>query len=293
MNEVEALAAELSAAPRIGVAAISLDASAVRADVVGWAFAAAPERAAYIPMGHTGLADTPNLRAADVFARIGPVLASPAVIKVGHDMKFLEIAASREGVTLAGPMKDTLVESYLLDATRSSHAIEAMALERLGYRGAAPEEVTGKGAKALSLGEVPAGTLAAFAGERAELPLAMVEGLEADMAKDGLDAVYRDLEEPLIPVLAGLERAGIKVDTAVLAGLGASMQKDLDDLAAEVVRQAGLEFNINSPKQLGEVLFTKLNLQSTKKTGKTRAVSTAQDVQEVLARVHEIPGLLL
>ncbi|MEZ5316426.1 MAG: DNA polymerase I [Vicinamibacterales bacterium] len=293
LEDVDALVAAMRASGRAGVAAIGSGASAVAAEIVGWAFAAGPERAVYVPVAHTGLADTPNLRAADVFARLGPVLADPAVAKIGHDLKFATIAASAEGVVLDGIDLDTMVASYLLDATRSSHALEPLALERAGYKAASDEEVRGRGAKALAMGAVPPTTLAAFAGERAALPLELAPGLAEDLAREGLDAVYRDLERPLIPILADLERAGVKVDTGALAALSASMQTELDSLAAEIFRQADVEFNINSPKQLGEVLFTKLNLQSTKKTGKTRAVSTAQDVLEELALVHDIPGLVL
>jgi len=140
---------------------------------------------------------------------------------------------------------------------------------------------------------VPPGSLAAYAGERAELPLALAEGLMDELERERLVAVYRDLEEPLIPVLADIERAGVRIDRDVLGALSTSMQRELDTLAASIYEHAGGEFNVNSPKQLGEVLFTKLNLQGTKKTGKTRAMSTAQAVLEELAVEHELPGLVL
>jgi DNA polymerase-1 len=133
----------------------------------------------------------------------------------------------------------------------------------------------------------------AYAGERASLPLTLADGLRDDMETDGVAAVYRDLERPLIPILAALERAGIKVDHAVLGALATTMQADLDGLAASIFEQAGGEFNINSPKQLSDVLFGRLALQSTRKTGKTRSTSTAQDVLEELALVHEMPALVL
>ncbi len=291
--DLDALAAALAAADRIGVAAIVDGSSAVRAPIVGWAFAAAPGTARYVPLRHAGLADTPNLPAADVFARIGPVLANPAVAKVGHDLKLAAIAATREGVELGGADFDTTVASYLIDATRSDHSLEGLALERAGYRPASAEEIRGKGAKAVALDAVPAAALSTFACERADLPLGLAPGLDRDLEREGLAGVYRDLERPLIPVLADLERAGVRVDTDALAALARSMQAELDELSARIYAQAGGEFNINSPKQLGDVLFTKLNLQSTRKTGKTRAVSTAQDVLEDLSAEHELPGLVL
>jgi DNA polymerase-1 len=293
VDELAALAADLEAAGRIGIAAIGPEGSAVRMPVVGWSFSARPGSAQYVPLGHTGLADTPNLAARDVFSRLGPVLRNPAIAKVGHDLKAAAIAAGREGVALEGADVDTQIASYLLDATRSDHSIEGLALERAGYKPASEEDVLGKGVKALTLDAVPASSLAAFAGERADLPLTLAPGLESDMKEAGLASVYSDLERPLLPVLADIERAGVHVDASALATLGRKMQAELDDLSGRIYAQAGLEFNINSPKQLADVLFTKLNLQSSKRTGKTRVVSTAQDVLEELAAEHEVPGLVL
>ena len=291
--DVRTLAADLRGAGRIGLAPISADASAVGADIVGWAFSAAAGSARYIPLAHTGLAETPNLPSAEVFAALGPVLSDPSISKVGHDLKFATIACADQGVILRGADLDTMVASYLVDATRSSHDIQGLAIERANYRAVSDEELTGKGAKAIALDAVPASSLVTFAGERADLPLALAPALREDLKKEGLDRVYDELERPLIPVLADIERAGIKVDTRVLAGIADRMQAELDDLAGQIYTYADGEFNINSPKQLADVLFVKLSLQSGKKTGKTRAVSTAQDVLEDLALTHELPGLVL
>jgi DNA polymerase-1 len=293
IEDVDALAASLAAAAEIGVAAVSADTSAVRADVVGWAFSAAPGSAVYVPLAHSGLTSTPNLPARDVFERLGPVLSNPAIAKTGHDLKFVTIAAARQNVPLRGAAFDTMVASYLIDATRSSHSIEGLALERLSYRAVSVDDVQGKGAKAVGLDAIPADSLATFSGERAEVPLSLRSPLAGELEQAGLTSVYRDLEEPLIPVLADIERAGIRVDRDTLAGLSSRMQADLDDLCTEVFRLAGGEFNINSPKQLAEVLFVKLNLTAGKKTGKTRTVSTAQDVLEELAQSHDLPRLVL
>jgi len=135
--------------------------------------------------------------------------------------------------------------------------------------------------------------LATYASERADLPLVVAPGLVTDLREQGLEHVYREIEQPLIAILADLELTGIKVDVAGLAVLGRSMQTDLDALTAQIYAQAGGEFNINSPKQLSDVLFERLGLQAGKKTGKTRVVSTARDVLEELALTHELPGLVL
>ena len=293
LDEVDALAKAIRAAGRVGLAAIATAESAVRADIVGWAFATRTGAADYIPLAHTGLADTPNLPAREVFARLGPVLADAGIKKVGHDLKFATIALGREGHVLGGADLDTEIASYLVDATRSSHDLPGLALERATYRALSEEDVLGRGAKALTIDSVPAQSLAAYAGERADLPLGLAPGFVSDLEQAGLTTVYCDYERPLIPVLAAIERAGVKVDTAALATLAGSMQSELDDLAKRIYTHAGLEFNINSPKQLSDVLFERMGLTAGKKTGKTRVVSTAQDVLEELALTHELPGLVL
>ena len=293
LEDVASLAATLDAAGRIGVTVVADDSSAVRARVVGLAFSASPGASTYIPIGHTGLSDTPNLPMGDVLARVRAPLANPDITKVGHDLKFVAIVLARHGVPLQGELVDTMVASYLVDATRSSHDLEGLALERANYRAVSDDSLTGSGAKAIPIDAVPADSMARYAGERADLPLALAVGLSADLEREKLERVYRDLEAPLIPVLADLERTGVKVDTVALGSLAGRMQTELDDLAAKIYAHAGLEFNINSPKQLGDVLFTRLNLQPAKRTGKTRAVSTAQDVLEELALAHELPALVL
>jgi DNA polymerase-1 len=293
LSEVDALARMLRDAGRFGVSFIASGSSAVRADVVGLACSVRPGTAHYAPFAHVGLAETPNLLAADVIARLRPVLEDDAVAKIGHDLKFVTIMCARHGVELGGADLDTMVASYLVDATRSDHSIEGLALERAGYRALGEEDVTGKGAKAVTLEAVPATALLPYAAERADLPVTLAPGLLADLVREGLDSVYRDLEQPLIPVLAALEQAGVKVDVAALAAQGQMMQAELDTLTRRIFELSGSEFNINSPKQLSEVLFERLSLQAGKKTGKTRVVSTAVDVLEELALVHEVPRLVL
>ena len=293
IDDVDAIAGAARAAHRLAVAPLASSASAVSATIAGWAFSSAPGTARYVPTGHAGLVDPPNVSPTDLFDHIGPVLTDASVEKVGHDLKSAILAAERHGAGVEGPLIDTMVLSYLLDATRSSHSIEGLALERTHYRAVAGEDVMGKGVKALAIDAVPAASLATYASERADLPLTMAPGLLEDVEREGLTAVYRELEAPLIPVLAAIERAGIKVDTVVLATLGRTMQRELDDLCVRIYGHAGCEFNINSPKQLGDVLFTRMGLQPTRRTGRTKEISTAREVLEELALIHEMPALVL
>ncbi len=181
LDEVDALAHDIRRAGRVGIAAIASSESGVQAHVVGWAFSTMTGHGRYIPLAHTGLADTPNLPAREVFARLGPVLADGGIAKVGHDLKFATIVAGREGFTIAGADLDTLIVSYLVDATRSSHDLAGLSVERASYRAMTEEDVVGKGAKAVTLDAVPPSALAAYAGERADLPLGLAPGLVADL----------------------------------------------------------------------------------------------------------------
>src|SRR5262249_21627328 len=142
LEDVDALAAALRGPAQIGIAPITDDTSGVRAGVTGWSFSTEPGTGMYVPLAHTGLTDVPNLSHAAVFARLGPVLEDDTVGKAGHDLKFTTIALARAGVELTGPLFDTSVASYLVDATRSSHSIEGLAIERANYRAVSVEDVT-------------------------------------------------------------------------------------------------------------------------------------------------------
>lgn len=293
LEELDALAAQIRQAGRVSIGVVTTANSALQSSLVGLALATAPGSAQYIPMGHVGLTETPNLREADVAAKLGGTLADPAVAKIGHDLKATSVLCARAGFPIAGLDLDTMIASYLVDATGSNHGLEELALQRTGYRAMHAEDVTGKGIKSVAIDAVPASALLNFAGERADLPWRMADGLREDLTKASLDAIYRDMERPLIPILADIERAGVRLNLEALARLSQTMQGELDHLSSSIFAMAGGEFNINSPKQLGEVLFDRLQLQPSKKTGKTKTTSTAMDVLEELAQTHELPGLVL
>ena len=212
---------------------------------------------------------------------------------MGHDLKLDAIVLARYGIALRGLAFDTMLASYLLDATRSAHPLEDNALEHLGYKALTEEDVCGRGAKALAVSDLPPAALLDYAGERVDLALQLAARTAPMLAEAALDAVYRDLELPLIPVLADIERAGVKVDTGVLGRLSERLDRDLAARSARIFELAGESFNINSPKQLSEVLFDKLKLPAGKRTGKTGVASTAVEVLEDLALTHELPRLIL
>src|SRR4029079_14225377 len=141
-----------------------------------------------------------------------PILEDPRILKVGHDLKADVVVLLRHGVTLAGLDIDTILASYLIDATKSSEALEPTVLEQLGYKALTQDEVCGKGAKATPFAQVPVDGLLDFAGERADLALQLAEKVAPMLVSSGVEPVYRELELPLVPILADMERIGIRVD---------------------------------------------------------------------------------
>ena len=186
----------------------------------------------------------------DALAELKPLLEDAAIAKVGHDLKFDSIVLERHGVALRGIDTDTMLASYLLDATRSAHPLEELSLEHAGYKALREEDVCGRGAKTIPFSQVPADTALDYAGERSDLALQSSGTLRALLRKEELERVYEDLERPLIPVLVAIERAGVRIDGPALAAQSQHVDRELSTRSAQIFELAGEEFNINSPKQL-------------------------------------------
>jgi DNA polymerase-1 len=290
---LEALARELAAARRFGLRLVAERPAPMRAAIVGIAVSPAPRRGRYVPVAHGGLGGTPNLPLARVLETLRPLLEDPAIAKVGHDLKPDLLLLERHGVRLAGVEADTMLASYVLDATRPGHRLEELALDHLGYRAIEDEELLGRGSRALSPAELAADAALAWAAERADLALQLAGRLAERLQAEQLEALYRELELPLVPVLVAMERAGVRIDGAALAAQSQRIEQELHARSRQIYELAGVEFNINSPRQLAEVLFDRLALPALKRTGKTRAASTAVDVLEELALLHDLPRLVL
>ena len=266
---------------------------AMRATLVGVAFSVAPRSAWYIPLGHTALDIPTEFSPADALALLRPILEDPEVATVGHDLKFAAIVLQRLGIKLTGMADDSMLASYVLDATKSAHRLEDAALDETGYQAMTEESLRGRGAKATPFSELPVNTVMPFAAERADLALQVCDRFQETLQREDLLAVYRELELPLVDNLVSIEQAGVHLDTAVLGEQSAQLEVELDGYREKIFRLADEEFNINSPKQLARILFEKLELPALKRTGKTRAASTAVAVLEELALTHELPRLVL
>ena len=293
LAEVEELVDAARAAGRCSLHVLADGAQPMQASLVGVAVSTAPGRGRYIPLGHTALGTEVNLDTAAMISVLRPLLADPAVRKIGHDLKSCAMALARHGAALAGLDIDTMIASYLLDATRPPHRIEDLALEHLGYKALADEELRGRGAKAINYCDLPPDTVVTYCNERSDLALKLADPLRQQLADVSLDALYRELELPLIPVLAAIEREGIRVDAPQLIRMSGELDHELAALQTDIHALAGVEFNVNSPKQLSEVLFEKLQLPSSRRTGKTRVASTSVAVLEELALIHDLPRKVL
>lgn len=292
--ELDTLLDALAQAERVGLHVLADDEAPMRARVVGIALADRPHRAWYVPLGHAGLDGTTEFSPGEALDRLRRPLEDGALGKVGHDVKPGLLLLRRRDLRVAGPRFDTLLASYLLDATRAPHALEELALEQLGYKALSADEVRGgRSGRESAFADLPAEAVLVFAGERADLPLQLAGPLEAALDREDLLTLYREIEQPLVPVLVDMELAGVRVDREALAAQSARIEEALDALADRIYALAGGPFNLNSPRQLAEVLFDRLGLPTLKRTARTRAASTAVEVLEELALVHDLPRLVL
>ena len=293
LDELEALARELREAGRFALRIVADGATCMRSQLIGIVFSTGARQARYVPLGHEGFAGGSSLDRGKALEVLRGVLEDATVGKVGHDLKADAVVLSRHGVELAGLQFDTMLASYLIDATKSSQELEPTVLEQLGYKALTQDEVCGKGVKALPFAQVPVEGLMDYAGERADLAWQLAAKLDPMIDELELAGVYRDLELPLVPILADIERVGVRVDARALSAQATLVEKELNDRSTSIFAMAGEEFNINSPKQLAEILFDKLKLPVLKRTGTSRAPSTAVEVLEELALAHDMPRLIL
>lgn len=267
----------------------SLD--AMRADLVGVSLALGPNDACYIPLGHGGT-DLLNERPQQIeretaLALLKPLLESDAVLKVGHNIKYDLSVLSRHGVTVA-PIDDTMLISFALAAGRAldgiggGHGMDELSQRHLGHTTLTFKDVCGTGKKQISFGEVPIDRATEYAAEDADCTWRLWKVLKPQLAQEGGTRVYERVDRPLIPVVAQMERHGIRVDREQLARLSGEFAETIAALEGEIHAIAGEPFTIGSPKQLGEILFEKMGHKGGPK-GKSGQYSTDQSVLERLA----------
>ena len=265
----------------------SLD--AMRARLVGFSLALAPGRAAYVPVAHRaaegldfgGEGGIEQIAPDEAIAALKPVLEDPAILKIAQNVKYDDLVMARHGARIS-PFDDTMLLSYVLDAGRGGHGMDELSERHLGHKPISFKDVAGSGRKAITFDLVEPARACEYAAEDADVTLRLWLILKARLWQERMSTVYETLERPLAPVLADMERAGILVDRNALARLSQEFAARAAELEKEIHELAGEAFNPGSPKQLGEILFGKMGIESSKKTS-TGARSTSVDVLEDLA----------
>ncbi|HEY8963711.1 MAG TPA: DNA polymerase I [Alphaproteobacteria bacterium] len=268
-----------------------------RVDMVGISMSFDAGTGAYIPVAHRkpqmdllGGDDghaIKQMSQEEAMVILKPLLENPAVLKVGQNIKY-DLQMFKLAGSDVTPIDDTMIISYALDGSSHPHNMDDLSMRHLGHKTILYEDVTGKGAKQISFAEVAIEPATQYAAEDSDITLRLHQVLKPRLAAEKMTKVYETMDRPLIPVIAKMEMRGIKVDTAFLKGLSVEFSKKLTALEAIIHKEAGTQFNIASPKQMGEVLFGQMGLPSGKKT-KTGDWSTAVDVLEDLAEQgHEI-----
>jgi DNA polymerase-1 len=261
----------------------------LRAGLLGIAAAWGDGEAAYIPVGHEGLGAPHQLGVDEVARDLGPVLADPAVSKVAYDLKRQLKVLSRHGLEVAGWGIDPRVAAFLLDPGHADLEIAALAREILGR---APE-IAAAGSTPATGDRTAVEQVGPHAAARAELTLRLSEALDSRLEEADLAELYRTIDGPLLPVLARMELTGIRVEPEMLGAMSREMESGLNRLRAEIHDLAGVEFNVDSPKQLREVLFERLGLEPKRRTAKSRVSSTDARTLEELGTEHPIARRLL
>ena len=265
----------------------------MQAEIVGVSVAVATDRAAYIPLAHDYPGAPEQLDRDTVLGRLRPLLEDSKRLKVGQNLKYDANVLANYGITLRGIAHDSMLQSYVLDAVGSRHDMDTLALKYLGQKTTHFEEVAGKGAKQITFNAVAIEQAAPYAAEDAAVTLKLHETLWPKLESDAcLSKLYRTIELPLVPILSRIERNGARVDRQRLADQSHELSERMATLEQSAHDLAGQSFNLGSPKQLGEILFQKLELPVLKKTPKG-APSTAEEVLAELALDYPLPAVLM
>ena len=266
----------------------------MRAEIVGLSFCVEPGTAAYLPMTHDYAGAPPQLDRARALAALKPILEDPEKPKLGHHLKYVAHVLQNHGVRLAGMRYDTMLESYVWNSVGTSrHDIDSAALCYLGRRTITYEDLTGKGAKQIAFNQVAVERAAEYAAGDADVTLCLHRALWPKIESvPALARLYEEIEQPLLPVLERMERRGVLVDRELLRSQSSRLAAQMQGLLQQARHEAGFDINIDSPKQLQQVLFEKLGLPVVRKTP-TGQPSTAEDVLEELAESYALPRIVL
>ena len=299
--DMDALDAWIKEATRIGQVAVDTETTslnAMQASLVGVSLSIHPGSACYIPVGHVGsksqggfdfdgtaekeAEDMPcQLPKAEALAALKQILEDPGVLKIGQNIKYDQVILSQEGIDIS-PIDDTMLLSYCQEAGLHGHGMDELAVLHFGIKPIAFKEVAGTGKSQITFAEVPIDKATEYAAEDADITLRLHHVLKRKLVESKAVSLYETIERPLVPVIAKMEQEGVKVDAQLLSSLSTDFGARMEGFVKEIHELAGEEFNVGSPKQLGEILFDKMGLSGGKK-GKAGAYTTDVNVLEGLA----------
>lgn len=265
----------------------------MNARIVGFSLCPVPGRAFYVPVGHSGIMEAEKQMKLDVaLSMLKPIFESEDISKIGQNIKYEMLVLRNHGVRLRGIYFDTMLAAHLLDASRGSYKLDELSRMELGHRMISYDDVTGKGKSKKNFAEVDIETATRYSCEDSDVTLILSRKFLEALKQEELWDLYRENVLGLLPVLCDMEFTGVSVNTAILEEMSEEFEKDLGSIEAEIYEKTEREFNINSTKQLSEVLFEKLRLPARKKTAKG-AFSTDSEVLRNLSTIHEVPRLIL
>ena len=291
--ELQQWVVELRAAGEFAVDTETTSINYMQAQLVGFSFAARPGRAAYVPVAHDYPGAPEQLSLDTALALLKPLLEDPQLTKIGQNIKYDMSVLARYGVNFAGPLFDTMLESYVLNSTATRHNMDALAEFYLNRSTVHFEDIAGKGAKQLTFNQVSVDVAGNYAAEDADITLQLHQHLLPLLrAESKLEQVFSQIDMPLVEILSAVERGGALVDGRLLKQHGAELAQRLHTLTEEAWEQAGETFNLDSTKQLQAIFYDKLNLPVLKKTPGGKP-STAEPVLVDLAQDYELPATIL
>jgi len=258
-------------------------------DLVGVSFSYAPNKACYIPLAHK---NTNSLKKKLVLKKIKPILEDPSIKKVGQNIKFDFIVLKQNGIEV-NPMEDTMLISYTLDAGNNRHNLDTLSEIHLGHKTISYKELVGTGKNKLNFSDIELDKATEYAAEDADVTLRLYNHLKLRLNEEKLNKVYESFEKPMIQLLSKIEFNGIKVDDLYLKKLSKKFEDKLRKIEKEIYSIAGKEFNIGSPKQLGEIIYNELKIAKLKKTKKGSLATNANILEELALTKHEFPKIIL
>ena len=305
IRDTETLAKWIAQAHARGYVAVDTETTGLNemtADLVGVSLCVEPGEAAYVPLTHKGAAADDlfgndalaegQIPLEDALALLRPLLQDPSVLKILQNAKYDMKIFAKYGITLA-PIDDTMLLSYAQHAGLHTHGMDKLADQYLNHTPIPIKSLLGSGKSMITFDRVPIDDAVPYAAEDADVTLRLWQILKPRLSAAQVTRVYEKLERPLVPVLAQMERTGIKVDRDTLSRMSNAFAQKMAGLEAEIHELAGQSFNVGSPAQLGEILFDKMGLEGGKKSAKTGKYSTGADVLEDLATEHDLPARVL